>query len=172
MSRLLVANIIRFIVFIPLQVLVLDHINFGGHINPYLYVFFILLLPFETPGWLLLTSSFLIGLMVDLFSGTPGLHAASCTMMAYSRPLVIRMVGANKEFETGMQPSIRDLGIQWFLTYSIILIFIHHFTFFLLEVFRFSGFFDTFQRALLSTLFTLVLVIITQFIFMKTSGRK
>jgi rod shape-determining protein MreD len=172
MNRLLVANIIRFIILIPVQVLVLDNINLGGHINPYLYVFFILLLPFETPGWIMLISAFSIGLMIDLFSGTPGMHAAASTLMAFSRPLVIRTVGANKEFETGMQPSIRDLGIQWFFIYSIILIFIHHFSLFLIEVFRFSRFFDTLQRAILSTLFTLVLIIITQFIFMKTTSRR
>ncbi|MCB2221344.1 MAG: rod shape-determining protein MreD [Bacteroidetes bacterium] len=172
MSRLLMANIIRFIVLIPIQVLVLDNINLGGHVNPYLYVFFILLLPFETPGWIMLMSSFALGLIIDLFSGTPGMHAAASTLMAYARPIVIRSVGANKEFETGMQPSIRDLGFQWFFTYSFILIFLHHFSLLLIEVFRFSRFFDTLQRALLSTLFTLLLVIITQFIFMKTTARR
>ncbi len=172
MGRLLFANIIRFIILIPLQVLVLDKINLGGYINPYLYVFFILLLPFETPGWLLLLSSFTMGFMIDLFSGTPGMHAAASTFMAFLRPTVIRSIGANKEFETGMQPSIRDLGFQWFFTYSLILIFFHHLALFMIEVFRFTRFFDTLQRTVLSTLFTLVLVIIVQFIFMRTTTRR
>ncbi len=172
MGRLLFANIIRFIILIPLQVLVLDKINLGGYINPYLYVFFILLLPFETPGWLLLLSSFTMGFMIDLFSGTPGMHAAASTFMAFLRPMVIRSIGANKEFETGMQPSIRDLGFQWFFTYSLILIFFHHLALFMIEVFRFTRFFDTLQRTVLSTLFTLVLVIIVQFIFMRTTTRR
>lgn len=172
MNRLLLINIMRFLLLIPLQVLILDNINLGGHINPYLYVFFILLLPFEIPGWLLLIASFSIGLMVDVFSGTPGMHAAASTFMAFLRPMVIRSVGTNKEFETGMQPSIRDMGFQWFLTYSSILVFLHHLFLFLVEIFRFTRFFDTLQRAFLSTIFTIILIVISQFIFMKSTSRR
>jgi rod shape-determining protein MreD len=172
MGRILIGNILRFIFLIPVQVFILDHINLGGYINPYLYVYFILLLPFEIPGWLLLGASFLMGLMIDIFSGTPGMHAAASTLMAYSRPLAIRIVAVKKEFEPGMQPSIRDLGFRWFLSYSLILIFIHHLALFMIEVFRFTRFYDTLQRVILSTIFTLVLVIITQYIFMGTSRKK
>jgi len=172
MSRLFIANIFRLIILVPIQVLILDKIHLGGYVNPFLYLFFILLIPFETPGWLLLISSFLIGFAVDLFSGTPGMHSAACVLMAFVRPLVIRSIDVNKEFEPGLQPSIRDLGIRWFVSYALILVFIHHMTLFFLEVFRFSGFFNTLQRALLSTVFTVTLVIISQYLFMKTSPRR
>jgi rod shape-determining protein MreD len=172
MSRLLITNIFRFIILVPVQVLILDKIHLGGHINPFLYIFFILLLPFEIPGWLLLFSSFLIGLMIDLFSGTPGMHSAACVLTAFVRPLVIRSIDVNKEFEPGLQPSIRDLGIRWFVSYALILVFIHHLTLFFIEVFRFSGFFDTLKRTVLSTIFTVVLIIISQYLFMKTSSRR
>jgi rod shape-determining protein MreD len=172
MNRLLAANVFRFIILVPLQVLILDKIHFGGYVNPFLYVFFILLLPFETPGWLLLFSSFFIGFMVDLFSGTPGMHSAASVFMAFTRPLVIRSINVNKEFEPGLQPSVRDLGLQWIISYSLVLVFIHHLALFFLEVFRFSGFFDTLQRTILSTIFTVILVIISQYLFMKTSPRR
>jgi len=165
MNRVLVGNIIRFILLVPLQVLVLDNINFGGYINPYLYILFILMLPFEIPGWALLFFSFLIGLGVDMFSGTPGMHAAASTLVAYVRPLVIRSIGLNKELEPGIQPSILHMGFSWFLMYAIILVFIHHFALFTIEVFRFSGLFSVLLRTLYSTLFTLVLMIILQFLF-------
>jgi len=126
MSNNLLKNSIRFVVLIFLQVLILDKINFGGHINPYFYVYFILLLPFEVSGWVLLISSFLLGFIIDLFSGTLGMHTASSVLMAFSRPIVIKSIGSSKEYESGMQPSIHDLGFRWFFTYSLILIFIHH----------------------------------------------
>jgi rod shape-determining protein MreD len=165
MRNNLIINIIRFLVLVPVQVLILNNINFGGYINPYLYVYFILLLPFEIPGWLLLISAFIMGYGIDLFSHTPGLHTAATVLMAFFRPVVIRSVGSRKDYESGMQPSISDLGLVWFLTYSIILIFIHHLAFFYLEVFRFSNFFDTAERVIFSTLFSLIFVIITQYLF-------
>jgi rod shape-determining protein MreD len=169
MSNLLVRNIIRFIALLFLQVLILDNINFGGHVNPYLYVYFILLLPFEVPGWLLLFSSFALGFGIDIFSGTLGMHSASSVLMAFARPIVIKSISSSKEYEAGMQPSIADLGFRWFLTYTIILVFIHHFSLFYIEVFRFTGFFNTLVRVIYSMIFTVILVIITQYLFLKSS---
>lgn len=172
MARIILVNILRFIILVPLQVLILDNINFLGGVNPYLYVMFILLLPFETPKWLLLILSFTIGLTVDVFSGTPGMHAAASVLMAYLRPVVIRSIHSKKEFEHGMQPGIKDLGIRWFFIYVLILVFVHHVSLFLIESFRFSGIIYTISRASLSTIFTVVLIVITQFIFTTPSKRR
>lgn len=169
MSSIFFGNIIRFFVLLFLQVLILNNINFGGYVNPYLYIYFILLLPFEIPGWLLLFLSFAMGFGIDIFTGTLGMHTASSVLMAFARPIVIKSISSSKEYETGMQPSIADLGFRWFLTYTIILVFIHHFALFYIEVFRFSGFFNTLVRVIYSTVFTVVLVIITQYLFLKRS---
>ncbi len=171
MSNSFLGNIIRFFVLIFLQILILDNINFGGYVNPYLYVYFILLLPFEISGWLLLISSFALGFSIDIFTGTMGMHTAASVLMAFARPIVIRSIGSNREYESGMQPSIHDLGFRWFLTYALILIFIHHIALFYIEVFRFSGFFSTLQRVIYSTFFTTVLVIITQYLFYRASKK-
>jgi len=171
MSRTLVSNIMRFILLIPLQVLVLDNINLGGFVNPYLYVLFILLLPFEIPGWAMLFLSFFMGLGVDMFSGTPGMHAAASTLMAFVRPLVIRSVGISRDIDPGMEPSIASMGFSWFFMYALILVFVHHFALFTIEVFRFSGLFSVFLRTLYSTLLTMALIIIMQYLFGKPSRR-
>jgi hypothetical protein len=155
-----------------LQVLILDNINFRGFVNPYLYVYFILLLPFETPGWLLLISSFFLGFSIDIFSGVPGIHTASSVLMAFFRPIVISAIPSRKEFEPGMKPSVGDLGFRWFFTYSLILLFIHHLALFYIEVFRFSDFFSTLKRVIFSTLFTLLLVIITQYLSFRPPNKK
>ncbi|MCB0805152.1 MAG: rod shape-determining protein MreD [Bacteroidales bacterium] len=172
MGPVIIANIIRFIILIPLQVLILDNINFGGYINPYLYILFILLLPFETPGWLLLISSFILGLFVDVFTGTQGIHAAASVLIAYLRPFVSRSIASGKEFEAGMLPSIRDLGLRWFITYSFLLIVIHHFSLFMIEAFKWPGLFDILQRTLFSALFTLVLVVLSEYLFSFSVKRK
>jgi rod shape-determining protein MreD len=164
-------NIIRFIILVGLQVFILENINLRGYINPYLYVYFILLLPFETPGWLLLIASFLMGFSIDTFVGTMGIHTAASVLMAFARPLIIKAIPSRKEFEPGMKPSISDLGFLWFFTYSLLLVFIHHFALFYLEVFSFTDFFNTLLRVLLSSIFTILLVIIAQYLLFKASGK-
>lgn len=159
-------DILRFFVLIALQVLLLDHINLGGYINPSLYVFFILLLPFEIPGWLLLILAFLIGLGVDVFSNSTGLHTAASVFMAYIRPWVIRKTGAPADYEGNLKPGIADMGFRWFLIYAVILIFAHQFVLALLDTFTFAEAGLISIRLALSTAFTLVLVIISEYLFM------
>jgi len=171
MTGRILMNIFRFVFLVFLQVLILDNINFFGYVNPYLYVYFILLLPFEVPGWLLLASAFALGFSIDIFNGTLGMHTASSVMMAFLRPAVINSIASRKEFEPGMRPSISDLGFQWFFSYAVILVFIHHIVLFYLEVFRFSDFFITLRRVVLSSVFTLLLVILTQYLFFSPSRK-
>jgi len=171
MTGRVIINIFRFCILVFLQVLILDNINFRGFVNPYLYVYFILLLPFEVSGWLLLFSSFAIGFCIDIFNGTLGMHTASSVLLAFFRPIVINSIASRKEFEPGMRPSISDLGFQWFFSYAIILIFIHHLALFYIEVFRFSDFFVTMSRVIFSTIFTLLLVILSQYIFFNPSKK-
>lgn len=160
-------NIIRFVFLVLLQVFILNNINFRGYLDPYLYVLFILILPFSTPGWLLLVSSFLIGFFVDLFSQSMGMNAAASVFMAFMRPTVLKLLSAGREYEDDMRPGISDLGFRWFLSYSLILIFLHHLVLFLMESFGFHNFPATLYRITINTLFTTILVILSQYLFFR-----
>jgi rod shape-determining protein MreD len=162
MNNIVVKNIVRFVILVLIQVFVLNNIRINGYINPYLYVLFILLLPFEIPGWLLLASSFLLGFSIDIFVHTPGLHTAASVFMAFCRPGMIRMISRNKTIEPGMSPGVSDMGFNWFFIYSLVLILLHHLFLFFMEVFRFNEFFDTIIRVGLSTLATLILVFVVE----------
>lgn len=171
MNSIVLKNIARFIVLVLVQIFVLNNIRINGYINPYLYVLFILLLPFETPGWLLLTSSFLLGFSIDIFVHTPGLHTAASVFMAFCRPAMIKMISRNKTIEPGMSPGIRDMGFNWFFVYSLVLIFIHHVLLFFMEVFRFNEFFDTVIRIGLSTVATVLLVFVVEYLFINKKDK-
>ncbi len=158
-------NIIRFVVLVLIQVLILNNIQISGYINPYIYVLFVLLLPFNTSKTVLLISAFLMGLCIDLFMHTIGMHAAATTFLAFLRPGVIRLLTGNKEIEPDMKPTISDMGFRWFLAYSLILVFFHHLVLFYLEVFRFEEFLQILLRVLISTAISLVLIIISQYLF-------
>lgn len=167
MNKDLFINIIRFVFLVLLQVFVLNNIHFGGFLNPYLYVLFILLLPLDTPKWLLLLLAFLLGFFVDIFMHTIGLNIAATLFMAWLRPGVIQLLSSGKDIESGMKPGIRDFGFNWFFMYSMILILMHHMVLFFLETLKFDQLLNTIYNALLSSLFTLILVIISQYLFYK-----
>ena len=165
MTIIYLKNIGRFLFLVFFQILILNNIQFSGYITPYFYIYFILLLPFETPRWLLLSSAFLLGITIDIFSNTPGLNAAACVMMAFIRPFIISSISSGTEFMMGTHPSLKNQGLKWFAYYSVILVLSHHFVLFYLEIFRFTEFFQTLLRVLLSTAFSLLLVFISEYLF-------
>jgi len=164
MTIIFLKNIGRFVFLILFQVLILNNIQFSGYINPYFYIYFILLLPFETPRWLLLLSAFLLGLSLDAFTNTFGLNASACVLMAFARPFVISAISTGTEFMIGHSPSLKNQGMKWFAYYSIILVLVHHFALFYLEIFSFTEFFQTLFRVLLSSVFTLLIVFIAEYL--------
>ena len=167
------SNLLRFVVLVLLQVLVLDHLDVAnGYMVPYLYVLFLLMLPFELPEWSTLLIGAATGLVMDTFGSTPGMHMSACTVMMFARIQLLRLLAPREGYEYGMRPSVPAMGVAWFLTYASVLILIHHLWLFYVELFRFERFFGTFLRALLSAVFTLFLVMLAQFLTARTSARE
>jgi len=163
MIKILGRNIIRFLILVLFQGLILNNIQLGGYINPYIYVLFILLMPFEAPGWSLPVVGFLLGLSIDLFTHTPGIHASATVFIAFLRPYVLTMIAPRDGYEVGSFPRLYYYGFVWFLKYTVILVLAHHLFLFYIEVFRFSDFFTTFFRALISAIFSITLIVLSQY---------
>lgn len=159
--------LVQFVVLAALQVLILNNIQLSGFINPYIYILFILQLPVKFPRIPSLLLAFAAGIIMDMFSNTQGMHAAATVAMAYMRYPVLRLMAPRDGYDSEAVPGIRNFGLQWFLTYSSILVLIHHFVLFYAEVFRFSEFFSTLLRVLLSVIATLLLIIIGQFLVIR-----
>lgn len=163
----MINSILRFsvitILLILLQVLVLNNIQFSGFVNPYVYIMIILLLPSVTPAWLVLIISFVTGLIIDLFSGSPGMHASATLLAGFSRPFVLRLISPRDGYESGSDLSMAAYGFRWFFIYASIIVLIHHTTLFFLEVFRFTDFFRTILRILLSSLFTVGFILLLEY---------
>jgi rod shape-determining protein MreD len=155
--------VLIFILLIMLQILLFNNIQFSGYVNPYVYILFILLLPVEIPSWLLLVISFTTGLIIDLFSGTPGMHSSATLIAGFSRPYILRVISPRDGYEAGASPSMSAYGFRWFLSYTLLIVLIHHTTLFYLEVFRFSEFFRTMLRVILSSLFSIAFILLIEF---------
>jgi len=163
----LLSHILRFVFLVLFQAFILNFVELGGYINPFLYVLFLLLLPFDTANWLLLVLAFCLGFSVDIFSDTIGMHTGACLFMAYCRPFVLSILSPRGGYEAGTNPTLRDLGLNWFVSYAAILIFLHHLVLFFLEAFSIAEFFTTSFRVLASAVFSLLLVLLAQYISVK-----
>ena len=164
------ANALRFIVLVLIQVLVLNNVALSGYINPHLYVLFVLLLPLETPRWLLLIMAFELGLAVDIFSDTVGMHIAACVFMAYCRPVVLSILAPRGGYEVGSVLGARDQGLIWFLSYGGTLVLLHHLVLFFVEAARITEFGTTLLRVVTSALFSIVLIIIAQYLTLRPNN--
>lgn len=167
MANEILKNIGRFVFLVLLQGLILNDVNlWQGMAIPYVYILFLLMLPIETPRWLELILGLVLGLSIDMFTNTLGIHASACVLIAYIRPLYLRVIAPRDGYEYGQRPGIQDLGFSWLLKYAVVLIFIHHLWLFYVEVYSFKGFFTTLLRVILSTAFTLLLTIISQYLIL------
>ena len=155
--------ILVFIILIFIQILVLNNVQFSGYVNPYIYIMMILLLPVEISPMILLLVSFLTGLTVDFFTGSTGMHAGATVFAGFVRPYILRILSPRDGYEPGARPSMAVYGFRWFFIYSLIIVSIHHLVLFYLEVFRFDDFFRTLLRVVLSTVFTLSIILLAEF---------
>ncbi|MGZ3756824.1 MAG: rod shape-determining protein MreD [Mucilaginibacter sp.] len=172
MSRAIIVNLLRFILLVFIQVFLLKNVTLYNLSTPYLYILFILLLPFEIPNFLLFALAFILGLTIDAFYDTPGLHAAACVLLAFVRLQFINITVQKEGFDNEPEPTVSVMGVRWFFTYAVVLTLFHHFFLFNLEVFRFSEIQYTLTRVVLSSIFTVFLMLISGLLFYRSRERK
>lgn len=163
MGSLLIKYSTMFIVLVLVQVLFLNQVQFSGFVNPYLYILFIMLLPLNSPRYVTLIGAFILGLSIDIFSNTLGMHAFATVFIAYLRPIVIRLI-TNREEDMDDYPGLAQNGFVWFLYYSVLMVTLHHMVLFCLEVFSFSNFQETLYRIFLSSVCSIFVIVLSQFI--------
>lgn len=156
-----------FVLLLLIQILVMNNIGFSGYVNPYIYLLFIILLPLEIPAWLLLIIAFFTGLTVDLFTATAGLHTSATVAVAFVRPYILRVIAPREGYDLGDEPGIRTKGFRWFIIYVVLIVFIHHFTLFYVEVFRLKHFLHTLLKVILSSLFSILFIVIIQVLLIR-----
>jgi rod shape-determining protein MreD len=137
-------SVLQMLALVLLQALILDEIRIQvpsfPAFTPYLYPLFILLLPFDTPVWLQLVAGFILGLLIDMFLNTAGMHAAATVLIAYLRTNIFHAMLPRNLQEYGSQsPGVRTMSWGPFMTYSAIMIVVHHGLFLILEQWTFHN---------------------------------
>ncbi len=158
-----IINTARFISLILLQVVLLNHINFLGYINPYVYILFILVFPFTANKSLLIVLSFLLGLTIDIFGDSGGVHAAASTLIAYARPAALKTsFGVSYEYNT---IKISKTPLRERIIYIALMVFTHHLVLFCLEIFNFNHILLILKSTLFSGIFSIILIFCTVLLF-------
>lgn len=156
-------NSIRFVVLVLAQVLILDRINFLGYINPFLYIFFILVYPFSGNKGILILLGFLLGLSIDLFNDSGGVHAGATTFIAWARPFILKFsFGVSYEYNTAKLNSASPT--QQFI-YVVSMVFLHHLILFSMETFNTTQIGLIIKSTLFSGIFSVIVIFCTLYLF-------
>lgn len=166
---ILIKNIIRFALFILVQVYILFQVPpLHEYIVPYLYFLYILWLPFNMPRISLTLLGFVFGFSLDYFTHTPGLHAAACTLIAYVRPFLINLLIPQEGTELNYaSPSAVSMGWAPYATYVTVLTVLHHTFLIFLEWLHFGSFIYFLLKLGSSSAVSLLLIFITELLFFR-----
>lgn len=151
--------VVLFIVLVLLQVLVCNNLLLFGVAVPFIYIYFIIVLPLDTSINLLMVLSFLLGFFIDLFSDTLGLNSIVCLLLAVvKKPVFYAYIPREDKFISAV-PSIALMGWLDYLKFILTLSAIFCFLLFGIELFSFASLGRLVLMAVSSTILTLVLLV-------------
>jgi len=162
-----VSYIIFGIILILLQQIIFNNINLFGYINPLMYILFIIYYPIKNNRILFIFMSFCLGLTVDIFSDTLGLHSASCLVLAYLRPIILKISFGLAYIHQVIK--FQNIGFKNRLIYLTLSTITHNFVIFSLEIFSLTNFTYLLQKVLLTALFTVFLGLVFSYLFKPTN---
>lgn len=165
MNRINAIQIVSFFIYLFYQVLILKNIVLFHTAACFLYVAYLLLLPVESNPLFLMGLGFVVGVFIDMFYDSLGLHAFACVLVMYCRNYWLSWNTPQGGYDSSASPSLAMGGMQWFLVYIFPLVFLHHSFLFFIEVGGFGMFWSTLWRVFASSIFTTMTIVIVEFLF-------
>ena len=148
----------RYIVVMLLQVLLLDQLQLWGACHPYVYILCLLMMPITLPHSVSMVIGAAVGLVMDIFCNSLGVHTAACILLMFIRPYLIGVIVNDKD-RLNEQISLRAIGMEALIKYVVILVLIHHLTVFLLAAWSWAHIGFVLLETLVSGLITISLII-------------
>lgn len=158
MALVLLHRVTMFLILLAAQVLILNHVHLMDVAMPLLYIYFAITFRRGFPRWVILLSCFLMGLIVDIFSSTPGLAAGTMTLIGFIQPFLVERT-APRDSAEDMEISVATLGYGGFAFLSGVITAIYCLVFFTLEAFSFFEWFVWLERVIASSLLTWILIL-------------
>lgn len=164
MFQIFISRLGWFVALVMMQVLVFNHVHIFGYATPLPYIYFLLILPAETPRWLYVVLGFVLGLLIDLFTNTPGMAAAATCLSGLLVPLFLRMYCPNDMDEESFEPSCKSMEWGGFVKYAFTAVMVQCMAFFSIEAFSFFDWqtllINIFGSTLLTTLFVVAMELV------------
>ncbi len=145
--------------------IILYHIALFDTAVCYIYILFLLMLPLGMNRLTLLGLGFVLGITIDLFDDTGGIHGAACVFLAFVRPIIVKAIVPQTGYDNHSILTLKTNGFQWFLLYIGICTIIHHVFMYVLEMFNFSHIWTAIGNAILSSIFTITVILLIQYLF-------
>jgi hypothetical protein len=168
MNRAGIFNVVYFFLYVIAQVLLFKRLVLFNTSFCFLYVAFILLLPVETNNLLLMVLAFVLGFTIDIFYDSLGIHALALVTVAYLRNYWLSSITPQGGYDAGSTPALTN-GVQWFLVYTVPLVFVHLALLFFIEAGGFGLFWFTMLKIMASLLFTVSVILMLQFFSVQRS---
>lgn len=166
MNNLILSNSLRFIGLVLLQVIILNHINLFGYLNPLVYIVWVFLFPIKKEKSLFLIASFLLGLSIDFFSDSGGINAAATLFIAFIRLPILKAILRKSDFDYHLF-NLRAISFDKIFLYITTLTVVHHFIVFSLEYFSFNAFETIAFNTIFTSIFTIILSVLGILFFVK-----
>lgn len=163
MNREALTSSIYFVLYLLAQVLLFRQLVLFNTAFCFVYVAFILMLPIETNPLALMLTAFFLGFLIDVFYDSLGLHALSLVLVAYLRNYWLATITPQGGYDAGEGPTLAVNGLQWYLVYTLPLVFVHHAVLFFTEAGGFGIFWYTLSKVMTSLLFTMSVILLLQY---------
>lgn len=163
MNRAGIFNVVYFFLYVIAQVLLFKRLVLFNTSFCFLYVAFILLLPVETNNLFLMVLAFLLGFTIDIFYDSLGIHALALVTVAYLRNYWLSSITPQGGYDANSSPALAN-GVQWFLVYTVPMVFVHLALLFFIEAGGFGMFWFTMLKIMASLLFTVSVMLMLQFL--------
>jgi|GEM_PF-61053 len=171
-ARILIQATLLFIGLLLGQIFVFDLIHITGFGSVMVYPLLIMLLPINLPKAAVLVIAFLVGYILDFFTGNGGFHAAALTLMAFARGPVLDLLAPTAGYDKNALPTVEERGVKWFLLYAFLLLLVHQTAYYFIERFSFSNFMYTVIRIISGTAISVFTIWLLTLLFSATERKR
>ncbi|MFK7900414.1 MAG: rod shape-determining protein MreD [Cyclobacteriaceae bacterium] len=163
--------IIRFILLVLLQVVVFKELVLFNTAMCFIYIAFLITIPLNIGRGYTLLLGFFLGITIDMFYNTGGVHAFACVFVAYMRPFILFKVAGEEVLEKGVIIPMDTLNWRDTVLYSLLMISLHHVVLLFTASFSFNLFFFTLLKIIVSTVFTSFIFLSSYYILKQSVKR-
>lgn len=148
----------RLLLVFALQVLLFDHLHIGSLGIVMMYILFLINLPTRTPRWAEMLIGVGVGMMMDIWHSSLGIHIAACVALTFVRPILL--TNAIQDIERIKDNlSIQNIGPAEYTKCAVLLTVLHHFIVLSLEMWSIHMWWMVLLQTLVSSAMTLCVIL-------------